>query len=90
MGDSVYEKRAEIFIVDDVPANLNLLCQTLKFRGYRVVAVPSGGTLFRLWWGATRSDSIAYHKSFSHSSHLMASSFFVSMSEILSGLLGRL
>ncbi|MBI1927127.1 sigma-54-dependent Fis family transcriptional regulator [Candidatus Poribacteria bacterium] len=33
---------AKILIVDDIPANLNLLRQNLESSGYKVVAVPSG------------------------------------------------
>jgi DNA-binding NtrC family response regulator len=33
---------ADILIVDDLPENLNLLCQTLESFGYNVIAVPSG------------------------------------------------
>jgi DNA-binding NtrC family response regulator len=34
--------KADILIVDDIPENLNLLCQTLESFGYNVIAVPSG------------------------------------------------
>ena len=33
---------AEILIVDDIPDNLNLLCQTLESEGYNIIAAPSG------------------------------------------------
>lgn len=33
---------AEILIVDDIPNNLNLLCQTLESEGYNIIAAPSG------------------------------------------------
>jgi len=36
------EKRPSILIVDDVPANLNLLTSILKQRGYKVRPAPSG------------------------------------------------
>jgi len=35
-------RTADILIVDDIPENLNLLCQTLESFGYNVIAVPSG------------------------------------------------
>jgi putative two-component system response regulator len=34
--------RADILIVDDVPANLTLLAGMLKEKGYRVRPAPSG------------------------------------------------
>ena len=34
--------RAEILVVDDIPANRNLLGQTLESEGYDVLLVPSG------------------------------------------------
>ena len=36
------DQSAEILIVDDVPANLDLLGAMLRERGYRVRAAPSG------------------------------------------------
>ncbi|MBI1924832.1 SpoIIE family protein phosphatase [Candidatus Poribacteria bacterium] len=33
---------AKILIVDDIPANLNVLRQTLETEGYRIVAAPNG------------------------------------------------
>ena len=33
---------AEILIVDDIPANLNVLCQVLEPEGYNIIAAPSG------------------------------------------------
>ena len=33
---------AEILIVDDIPANLNVLCQVIESEGYNVIAAPSG------------------------------------------------
>jgi len=33
---------AEILIVDDIPENLNLLCQTLESKDYEIIAAPSG------------------------------------------------
>ncbi|MBI1927347.1 response regulator [Candidatus Poribacteria bacterium] len=35
-------KSAEILIVDDVPTNLNILCQALEPEGYNIIAAPSG------------------------------------------------
>ena len=34
--------KAEILIVDDIPANLNLLRQTLESEGYTIIGAPSG------------------------------------------------
>jgi len=34
--------KADILIVDDIPENLNLLCQTLESFGHNVIAVPNG------------------------------------------------
>jgi DNA-binding NtrC family response regulator len=34
--------KADILIVDDIPENLDLLCQTLESFGYNVIAVPNG------------------------------------------------
>ena len=36
---------AEILIVDDIPANLNLLRQALETEGYNIIAAPSGEVL---------------------------------------------
>ena len=33
---------SKILIVDDVPANLNVLCQALETEGYKIIAAPSG------------------------------------------------
>jgi len=33
---------ADILIVDDIPANLNVLCQALESEGYNIIAAPSG------------------------------------------------
>ena len=33
---------AEILIVDDIPANLNVLRQALEPEGYKIIAAPSG------------------------------------------------
>ena len=41
-------KKADILIVDDVPANLNLLCQALESEGYNVIAVPSGEVALKI------------------------------------------
>ena len=35
-------KQPQVLIVDDVPANLNLLRQALESEGYNVIAAPSG------------------------------------------------
>ena len=35
-------KNAQILIVDDIPANLNVLWQTLESARYNVIAAPSG------------------------------------------------
>ncbi|MBM3235616.1 response regulator [Candidatus Poribacteria bacterium] len=39
---------AKILIVDDVPANLNVLCQVLETEGYKIVAAPSGTVALQL------------------------------------------
>jgi DNA-binding NtrC family response regulator len=38
----------QILIVDDTPANLDVLCQLLEGEGYRVLAVPNGEVAIRL------------------------------------------
>ena len=40
--DSTGKTDSKILIVDDVPANLNVLCQALETEGYKIVAAPSG------------------------------------------------
>jgi len=40
--NSVERKDSKILIVDDIPANLNVLCQALETEGYKIVAAPSG------------------------------------------------
>ena len=40
--NSTEKKDSKILIVDDIPANLNVLCQALETEGYRIVAAPSG------------------------------------------------
>jgi PleD family two-component response regulator len=40
--NSVEGKDLRILIVDDVPANLDVLCQALETEGYRIIAAPSG------------------------------------------------
>ena len=40
--DRIDPMNAEILIVDDIPDNLNLLCQTLESKGYNIIAAPSG------------------------------------------------
>ncbi len=42
MKDSVKAINANILIVDDIPASLNMLSQNLESQGYTVVAAPSG------------------------------------------------
>ena len=39
---------AEILIVDDIPANLDLLCQALEPRGYNAIAAASGETALKI------------------------------------------
>jgi serine phosphatase RsbU (regulator of sigma subunit) len=41
-------KKADILIVDDIPANLNLLCQALEPEGYNVIAAPSGEVALKI------------------------------------------
>ena len=41
-SNSVVQKDSKILIVDDIPANLNVLCQALETEGYKIVAAPSG------------------------------------------------
>lgn len=38
----IHQKKPDIMVVDDTPANLQLLTEMLKERGYRVRPVPSG------------------------------------------------
>ena len=38
----------QVLIVDDTPANLDVLCQLLEGEGYRVLAVPNGEVALRL------------------------------------------
>ena len=40
--DTIDLMSAEILIVDDIPANLNLLRQALETEGYNIIAAPSG------------------------------------------------
>ena len=40
--NSIEKTDSKILIVDDVPANLNVLCQALEAEGYKIVAAPSG------------------------------------------------
>lgn len=42
-----------VLVVDDTPANLSLLCGTLKERGYRVRPVPSGDLALDAAWSDT-------------------------------------
>jgi len=46
--DQVDPMSAEILIVDDIPENLNLLCQTLESKGYNIIAAPSGEVALQL------------------------------------------
>ncbi len=39
---------AEILIVDDIPANLNVLCQTLESEGYNIIAATSGESALQI------------------------------------------
>ena len=39
---------AEILIVDDIPENLNLLCQTLESKGYNIIAATSGESALQI------------------------------------------
>jgi serine phosphatase RsbU (regulator of sigma subunit) len=41
-------KKADILIVDDIPANLNVLCQALEPEGYNVIAAPSGEVALKI------------------------------------------
>ena len=49
--------QAEILIVDDVPGNLNVLCQTLESGGYNVIAAPNGNLALQIL-SRTRPDLI--------------------------------
>ena len=40
--NSIERKDSKILIVDDIPANLNVLCQALETEGYKIVAATSG------------------------------------------------
>ncbi|MBC8234006.1 SpoIIE family protein phosphatase [bacterium] len=42
------KKKADILIVDDIPANLNVLCQALEPEGYNVIAAPSGEVALKI------------------------------------------
>ena len=37
-----FMSRARILIIDDTPANIRLLTETLEPRGYEILAAPSG------------------------------------------------
>jgi len=39
--ESINLNSAEILIVDDIPANLNVLCQTLESEGYNIIVATS-------------------------------------------------
>jgi len=46
--DECDKKKADILIVDDIPANLNVLCQALEPEGYNVIAAPSGEVALKI------------------------------------------
>jgi PleD family two-component response regulator len=46
--NSIERKDSKILIVDDVPANLNVLCQALETEGYKIVAAPSGAVALQI------------------------------------------
>jgi len=46
--NSIEKTDAKILIVDDIPANLNVLCQALESEGYKIVAAPSGTVALQL------------------------------------------
>ncbi len=46
--NSIESKDSKILIVDDVPANLNILCQALETEGYKIVAAPSGAVALQI------------------------------------------
>ena len=46
--DECDKKKADILIVDDIPANLNVLCQALEPEGYNVIASPSGEVALKI------------------------------------------
>ena len=46
--DSADLTNATILIVDDIPANLNILCQALEREGYSIIAAPSGEVALRI------------------------------------------
>ena len=46
--DSIDLMSAEILIVDDIPANLNVLCQTLESEGYNIIAATSGESALQI------------------------------------------
>jgi CheY-like chemotaxis protein len=45
--ETINLNHAEILIVDDIPANLNVLCQTLEPEGYNIIAATSGERRFK-------------------------------------------
>jgi PleD family two-component response regulator len=45
---AIEREDAKILIVDDVPANLNVLCQALETEGYKIVAAPSGAVALQI------------------------------------------
>ena len=49
MNQNHLEKtNAEILIVDDMPSNLDLLCQTLESAGYQILAASSGEVALKI------------------------------------------
>jgi CheY-like chemotaxis protein len=46
--ESINLNSAEILIVDDIPANLNVLCQTLESEGYNIIAATSGESALQI------------------------------------------
>ena len=42
IAPEVHQKKPDILVVDDTPANLQLLAEMLKEHGYRVRPVPGG------------------------------------------------
>ena len=55
--DSIVPQNAKILIVDDIPANLNVLRKALEIEGYEVVAAPSGKVALQIA-DRTRPDLI--------------------------------
>ena len=47
--DPVDLTNATILIVDDIPANLNVLCQALEREGYSIIAAPNGEVALQIF-----------------------------------------